>query len=186
MAGSVGDPSIPLTYEDFLAKLGAKDRANAEKRAGAIAAGEPAKLSLWKRTCARLMTLAGHSAKVNSKEFIQFYAADGKYRTQVFAMQEIEPGVLTIHTRDVLDALLEKKILLKSKTTDAPNHYRLPKTDDTLVVERVLAQVAEHPVAFRDLLSWNRKCMRIDIPLGASSEMLTQVDRVFELSAKSA
>jgi len=175
------DTSKPLSYEDFLAKLGAKDRLNAEKRATAMEA-DPARLATWKRTCARLMTLSGHSAKVNAKEFIQFYAADGKYRMQIFALQDVLPSELTIHCRDVLDTLIEKKLLLKPKAGQPENRYRVAGTEETMVVERVPAQLAEHPVAFRDLLSWNRKCMRIDLPTNASSAMLDTIDKMLELS----
>ncbi len=175
-------PTSPLTFEEFLARLPAKDRASAEKRLAVIDAAEPARGKLWRKLAASLLTLSGHSAKVNPSESVQFYTADGKYRMQIFALQDNQPGELTIHCRDVIDTLLEKKLLRKPKNAESPHRYGVAGADDGIVVERVLAQAAEHPQAFRDLLSWNRKCMRIDLPVTASNELLDKLAEILKVS----
>lgn len=179
-------PTSPLTFDEFLARLPAKDRASAEKRLAAIDAVAPARGKLWRQLAASLLTLSGHSAKVNPSESIQFYTADGKYRMQIFALQDNQPGELTIHCRDVIDTLVEKKMLRKSKNPDAPHRYAVAGTEDAIVVERVLPQSAEHPPAFRDLLSWNRKCMRIDLPDSATGALLDKLADILKVSLPAA
>lgn len=168
-----------MTFADFCARLPVKERSYAEKRSAAMES-DPALRELWQRLAARLLQLAGHSAKVNSKESIQFYAADGKYRMQVFALQDIAPGTLSLHCRDVLDTLLAKKLIRKPEA--GKTKYPVPGTNESLTIERVLPQAADHPPAFRDLLSWNRKCMRIDIEVSASPELLAALDKMLVLS----
>ncbi len=177
---STKDPLLPtLTFADFCARLTVKERAYAEKRSAAME-GDPARQRLWQHLAARLLALAGHSAKVNSTESIQFYAPDGKYRMQIFALQDIVPEYLSIHCRDTLDTLLEKKLLHKPATGSI--RYGVRGTTETLAVERVLPQTAEHPAAFRDLLSWNRKCMRIDVGVSSSPALLNALDEMLVIS----
>jgi hypothetical protein len=156
-----------------------KERTYAEKRDAAMEA-EPARRTAWRNLCVLLLRLAGHSAKFNSKESVQFYTADGKYRMQVFALQDIVPGELTIHCRDVLDELIDQKLIRPGKAGE--KRYVIAGTETALVIERVPQQVADHPPAFRDLLSWNRKCMRIDLPVSAPQQVYDKVEKILRLS----
>lgn len=172
--------SIDEQFAALLAKLPLKERSYAEKRDLAMEA-DPAKRNGWRRLCVFLLELAGHSSKFNSKESVQFYAADGKYRMQIFALQDVVPGELTIHCRDVLDQLIEKKLIRRSKVGTDLNRYVVAGTEVSLVIERVPQQAADHPQAFRDLLSWNRKCMRIDLPVAAPDEVYDRVEKMLAL-----
>lgn len=122
------------SFAALLSKLPVKERTYAEKRDAAMES-EPAKRTAWRNLCVLLLRLAGHSAKFNSKESVQFYTADGKYRMQVFALQDIVPGELTIHCRDVLDELIDKKLIRPGKAGE--NRYVIAGTETTLVIARV-------------------------------------------------
>src|SRR5579863_9909287 len=82
-----------LDFDAFLAKLSPKDRVNAERRVGVLEA-EPdsSRVRLWRRLACALMTLAPHAAKLVGRQTIQFYVADGKYRMQVFALEDLQDG----------------------------------------------------------------------------------------------
>ncbi len=174
------EPASADPFDHFITKLTPKDRANANKRATAMES-DPPKLFLWRRMAVKLFSLAGHSAKLNAQESIQFYIADGKYRMQMWSLEDNKSGELTIHCRDVLDDILKKKLIGKPDPK-TPNRYPVGDAGETLVIERVLPQAAEHPAAFRDLMSWGRKCMRIDLPVNASTKLLDIVDEILDLS----
>src|SRR5687767_4099699 len=92
----------PFDYEGFLAKLGAKDRLNVERHIAALEADrDPSHARNWKRLATSLMTLAGFAAKTNGQQTVQYFIADGKYRMQVFAIQDLRDGVMTIYSGDV-------------------------------------------------------------------------------------
>src|SRR5947209_5936948 len=96
-----------LDFQDFLAKLSPKDRVNAERHVAACEAEpDPRHCTLWRRLVSMLMTLTPHSAKLNAQHSIQFYIADGKYRMQVFALEDLRDGKITLYCVDVLDAAL--------------------------------------------------------------------------------
>src|SRR5688572_26585721 len=95
--------SRPMAFEEFLGKLVARDRVNAEKRVAALeAAGSPERARLWRRLACSLMTLAPHAAKLVGKQTVQVYVEDGKYRMQVFALEDLQDGNFTVHCPDVL------------------------------------------------------------------------------------
>src|ERR671912_164995 len=93
-----------VTFAEFLAKLSPKDRLNAEKRVTVLEAEpDPGRAPLWQRLVGTLATLAPHAAKFVGKQTVQFYVADGKYRKQVFAMEDLQDGHFTIYCPDVLE-----------------------------------------------------------------------------------
>ena len=92
-----------LSFAEFLAKLPPKDRVNAEKRVGVLEASAAAGLAdLWRRLASALMTLSPHAAKLVGKQTVQFYVADGKYRMQVFALEDLQDQIITVYCPDVL------------------------------------------------------------------------------------
>src|SRR5258708_763736 len=93
-----------LSFEEFLAKLPPKDRVSAERRVTVLEAEPvPQRTDLWRRLACTLMTLSPHAAKLVGRQTVQFYIADGKYRMQVFALEDLQDGNMTIYCPDVLE-----------------------------------------------------------------------------------
>src|SRR5947209_15758564 len=94
---------VPMDYDAFLAKLTPKDRLNVERHVAAVEEQSTrAHAKLWKRMAAAMMTLASHSAKANGQQSMQFYVQDGKYRMQVFAMEDLRDGKIHLYATDAL------------------------------------------------------------------------------------
>src|SRR5438067_861689 len=93
-----------VEFEAVLVKLGPKGRINAEKHLAACDVMGPAeRAQLWKRMVCSLMTLATHFVKINREENVQFYVADGRYKKQVLAIEDLRQDALTLYCTDVLD-----------------------------------------------------------------------------------
>ena len=65
----------------------------------------------WKRMAASLATLASDTLKASGQNVVQFLVADGKYRMQVFAMEDTGPGGLAVYCSDVLDRAVKAKLI---------------------------------------------------------------------------
>lgn len=176
----------PISYEAFLAQLGAKDRLNAERHVAASEAeADPRHAVLWKRLACALMTLAPHTAKFNGQQSAQFYVPDGKYRMQVFALEDLRDGHVSVYSGDVLEDAIKAGLLTAPKRgAGEPNEYRITGTDDTLIVDS-LDGTAENPAAFfKDMVGWNRKAIRVVLPYDVNAAQVSAAETLCGLSAR--
>jgi hypothetical protein len=188
----------PIDYDRFLEKLPAKDRANAQKHVAAIEAeGDPRHAGLWRRLACALMTLAGHSAKVNGQQSAQFYVADGKYRMQVFALEDLRDGKLTVYCSDVLDEATKLGVLAAPAKRGGGKPAKGASADEVVVGGHALAGTGEpiaidaldgrteNPAAFfKDMLGWNRRAIRITLPVNASKAQVAAAEDLCALSVR--
>lgn len=169
---------IEADFDQVIAKLGAKDRASAEKHLGVIdAEADPAHGVLWRRLVAVMGTLASHSAKLTGQQIAQFYVADGKYRMQVFALEDRRDGVIQVYCKNVLDQAFAAGLFAPRDAADeGPAIYRILPSDDVLSIE-MLDGASANPAAFyKDMLGWNRKALRITLPVTASQSQVAAVE----------
>lgn len=191
----------PIAFDKFLEKLPAKDRGNAEKHVAACEAeGDPRHAAVWRRLAAALMTLAGHSAKINGQQSAQFYVADGKYRMQVFALEDLRDGKLTVYCSDVLDEAQKAGVVAAAKrpkgksaalddgdeeaVAAAGSRFALGDSGEGLMIDALDGR-AENPAPFfKDMLGWNRRALRIILPAAASPAQVGAVEDLCALSAR--
>src|SRR5205823_13290893 len=116
---------------EFLAKLPSKDRASAERRVSVLEA-EPdqSRAHLWRRLACSLMTLAPFAAKLVGKQTLQIYVADGKYRMQVFALEDLQDGNFTVYCPDVLEEAQQAGLLSREPHAEV-DHYLIEPSRET-------------------------------------------------------
>ena len=97
---------VKVDFETFLAALSARDRLNIERHI-AVCEGEPTldHAKLFKKLAAMLASLAPQAIRTTGQRAIQFFIADGKYRVQVFALEDLCDGKVTVYLTDALDAI---------------------------------------------------------------------------------
>src|SRR5688572_25933629 len=175
--------SKPMAFEEFLGKLVTRDRANAEKRVAALEAeGSPERARLWRRLACCLMTLAPHAAKLVGKQTLQIYVADGKYRMQVFALEDLQDGNFTVYCPDVLDEAVKSGLLMPAPSSE-PHDY-VTRSAEPLRVERLDGK-SLHPAAhIKDLTGWNRKALRITVPPTPSAEQVEAAELLCAVAAQ--
>lgn len=172
----------PLDFEAFLAKLAPKDRINAQRRVEALEAqGDSLRVRLWKRLACALMTLAPHAAKLVGRQMIQFYVADGKYRMQVFALEDIQDGHFTIYCPDVLQEAIQAGLILSAE--EEPNVRRLG-AGGLLLVESLDKDSLNSAPHFKDMVGWNRKALRIVLPPSPSPAQVEATELICGLAAR--
>src|SRR5439155_689494 len=83
------------------------------------------------RLACTMMTLAPHAAKLVGRETLQVYVADGpKYRMQVFALEDLQDGNMTVYCPDVLDEAVKAGLLSRPVRAAEPHAYTVTATHD--------------------------------------------------------
>jgi hypothetical protein len=172
----------PLRFNEFLAKLSPKDRINAERRVMVLdAAPVAARAALWQRLACSLMTLAPHAAKLVGKQTLQIYVADGKYRMQVFALEDLQDGNFTVYCPDVLDESVKFGLLAPNAE---PHDYITGSSCAPLRVERLDSKTLHPAPHIKDLTGWNRKALRITLPPAPSEEQVEAAELLCAIAAQ--
>ena len=175
----------PMSLDDFLAKLTARDRTNVDRHLAVIEAEpDPKHAALWKRLARTLSTLAPHSASTTGQQAISFFVADGKYRMQVFAMEDNRDGKVILYAVDALDDALKAHVLRPPPkgTEDASAHPL--SNGQVLSVESLTNENTPNPSPFyKHMLGWNRKAVRITLPHDASDEQITAAENLCAIAA---
>lgn len=178
-----------ISFAEFLAKLPAKDRATAERRVAVLdAQPDAAHAALWQRLACTLMTLAPHAAKLVGKQTLQIYIADGRYRKQVFALEDLHDGKFTIYCPDVLDQAIRCGLLAPPPPASAPglgpDDYATLPAGHALRVERLDAKSPHAAAHFKDLTGWNRTALRITLPPSPAPEQLEAAELICAIAAQ--
>ena len=100
--------------EEVLTRAG-RNRATLEKHLAACdAEPDPGHGKLWRRLAVKLASLAAMPVQTGGPQAVLFYAPDGKYRMQVFAMEDARDGSIVLYLPDVTAAAVSEKILGKT------------------------------------------------------------------------
>ena len=171
-----------LSFEEFLGKLSPKDRVSAERRVGVLeASAGPALAELWRRLAASLMTLSPHAAKLVGKQTVQYYVPDGKYRMQVFALEDLQDGNMTVYCPDVL-ADAQAAGLLAPR--EASGVCGIVGTSDALRVDLLDRDSINPGVHFKDMVGWNRTAVRVTLAPTASPEQVAATEMLCAIAAQ--
>ena len=171
-------------FGDFLARLPGRDRANAEKRVGVLEAGpDPGAAALWRRLVCALATLAPHAAKFVGRQTVQFYVADGKYRMQVFALEDLQEGNLTVYCPDVLEEAVNAGLLARPSDGGSPLIF-VRGADEPLRVDSLDRDSRNPGEHFKELTGWNRKALRVTLPPSPSPSQVQAVELLCAIAAQ--
>jgi hypothetical protein len=172
-------PELP--YEAFLQQLSAKGRATMEKHdercAGDALQGHG---GLWKRLAGVFGSLAGHATEVLGLQTVKYYIADGKYKMQVFALEDTGQGTVVIYFPDVLEAAVKRGILARGPK---PHYYNVVEGDGQLHLEKINAETKDLTVC-KGMVGWGRQALRVDLNVHADEGQVRAVERLCELAAE--
>jgi hypothetical protein len=172
-------------FDAVLAKTGAKDRTHIQRHlTAADAEPEPAHAALWRKLAEMLAKLAPLPVIATGHTAVMFFVPDGKYRMQGFALEDQSDGRIAVYLPDVLAEAIKKKILKKG--SDPTEYAIVGSLRSTLRAEALDAQnTPEPPVHVKNMLGWNRKSLRVTLPiLGTDKARLTALNELCKLAAK--
>lgn len=179
------EKSIGTAFDAVLAKTGAKDRTHIQRHlTAADAEPEPGHAALWRRLAEMLAALAPLPVIATGHTAVMFFVPDGKYRMQAFALEDQNDGRIAVYLPDVLADAIKKKILKKG--ADPTEFAVVGSLRSTLRAEALDAQnTPEPPVHVKNMLGWNRKSLRVTLPiLGTDKARLNALSELCKLAAK--
>ena len=153
--------------ETLLSRAGVKGRLSIQKHLAACDA-EPKSGhgQLWRRLAARLGSLAPLPVQIGSQAVL-FFAPDGKYRMQVFTLEDNRDGVLQLYLPNVLTEALRQKIVSKAGSIYRANGKGKP----SLTVEVLDAANTPDPAPHvKQMIGWNRKAIKLTLDAHAPNE----------------
>lgn len=173
------------SFDDVLNRAGVKDRTNIQRYL-TVTDAEPSPVhgQRW-RELVRLMgslaptPLQTMSLETSGQHAVLFLIADGKYRMQVFALEDRKDGVLSVYIPDVLDAAAKAKLISK-KGDQYLTAGKTPLKIDALSA----ATVADPPKHFKNMIGWNRKALRVTIDLADPADTMETVEALCRLGAE--
>ena len=173
-------------FDGFVARLGDRDRLNVTRHLTACETdGQAGHAVLWRRVVGILGDLSPHAAKMSGMRAIQFFAADGKHRKQMFALEDARDGVLLVYAPDVLrGALAAKTIALNGDDDAAARHYDIcGKPGERLLIESLTAAGTTFaPDFYRHMLGWNRTAIRFTLPIAATPAQIEAMQQLCSLA----
>ena len=154
------EPVVGVTLEDVLARSGARDRTNVEKHLAACETEpHPAHAQLWRRIATKIASLAPLPVQTVGLQAVLFFIPDGKYRMQVFALEDKGESVIHLYIPDVLAQATRAKLVQKA----GPDEYTAPGAkDQTFSIHSLDASnTSDPPPHIKNMIGWNRKAIRI-------------------------
>ena len=182
--------AVESQMDDFCTGLSPKDRTNIEKHLAACdAEAKPDRGRLWRRLALGLRRLGPFRPTTTGYRAVQFFVADGKYKMQVFALEDPRNGTLVVYATDALEAAIEAGVLRGpiEGEGDAPHYEVCAMPGITIKVEPLTAQNSPTaPDYYKHMLGWNRKAVRITLPTSAGPAHLRAVEALCALTARPA
>jgi hypothetical protein len=207
--GPVAAPANPATgdadYQALLARLGVRDRQAVERHVAACEAEPtPEHARLWRQLACLLASLAGggnadtprtgpgcrqFGVETSGQKALQFFTADGKYRRQLFALEDLRNGALVVYTVDALAAALRAGALRGPVRTDddgVPVYELCGCGGHATVGVQALtaANVGEAPNYYRHMVGWNRTALKITLPVAGVEGRLRALNVLYALAAR--
>jgi hypothetical protein len=176
----------PLEFDQFLAKLAARDRQNVDRHLlAADAEPDPEHGTLWRRLARVLFTLSPHAVTTIGQQALQFFVADGKYKKQVYAIEDPRDGRILVYTGDVVKDAIKQGVLAPPAKSDASAGYVVAADkSQRLLIESLDANNTPNPHPwYKNMLGWGRKAVRITLPVKATKEQLAAVEALCAMIA---
>jgi hypothetical protein len=193
----------PIELDVLLSKAGQKDRLNLEKHLAAVDAStsesNAAHGKLWRRLARALATLAPLAVQTVGQQAVQFFIADGKYRMQVFALEDLLDGKISVYIPDVLADATRMKILTtesggakgqgesdEADETQGPSRFNIAAVKgQALQIDALSGTNTANPAPhYKNMLGWNRKALRVTLPVTASPAQVETVESLAALAAR--
>jgi hypothetical protein len=184
------DTARAEAYETFVAKLSEKDRRNVRRHVAACESEATAHhAALWTRLACTLGALGDRRVSTTGTRAVQFFAADGAYQMQLFALEDLGGGTLAVYAPDALAAAVSAGVIhgpVRSVGDSA--FYQVGGAPGlTLEVERLHpSRGSDAPDYYRHLLGWNRQAVKMTLHTTAGTDEVEACESLCRLGARAA
>jgi hypothetical protein len=169
-------------YEAFLSRLSVKGRAAAERHDELC--GELDGFGvLWKRLAGALGRLAPDAIEMVGGQSVKFHIPDGKYRLQVFALDDTRQGIIIVYLPNIVDQAIERHLLLPGGGNGNRMFKIAREEDDPIQLELITAETPDMTVC-KAMVGWGRRALKISVSVQAKPKRVRTVELLCELAAE--
>jgi hypothetical protein len=129
-----------------------------------------------------MMTLAP-VAKIVGKQTIQFFVPDGRYRMQVFALEDLQDGNMTVYCPDVMEECVSAGLLVRHVTGDDDTPLYETTGGEPLQIDALDKNTINPAAHFKDLIGWNRRAVRVTLSPSATRGQVEAAELICALAA---
>jgi len=172
--------NVEQQYDAFLSRLSVKGRAAAERH-DELCGELDGFGTLWKRLAGGLGRLAPDAIEMVGGQSVKFHIPDGKYRLQVFALDDTRQGSLIVYLPNIVDLAIERHLLLPGGVN---RMFKIAKDeDDPIQLELITAETPDMTVC-KAMVGWGRRALKITISAQAKPKRIRTVELLCELAAE--
>lgn len=167
--------------DEMLSRASVKDRTAIEKHlAFCDADSDPRHGTIWRRLAGLLGVLAPLPVRICGPHALLFSIPDGKYRKQVFALEDKRDGLIVVYLPDVIAKAVREKLLAKVE-----DYYTLPGSRWPFARPLNAINSPEAPDHVKNMLGWNRKAISLTLHINdPENDQLDTAEALCQLSAK--
>jgi len=184
------DRQLEVEFEAFLAKLTERDGRNVRSHITACEREETSDHTiLWKRLACLLARLAPSAVRTTGQRALQFFASDGDYRIQMFALEDTRDGKLLVYCPDTLEAATAGGVVRGPIRAQGQGMlYEASNVPGAMIEIEVLSAkgTADAPDYYKHLLGWNRRALKITVRTSASAAQVDACEALCRLAAAQA
>jgi len=169
-------------FDDFVGRLSVKSRAAVEKHMEHCA--NDATLNhgqLWKRLAGGLGSLAPFSTETVGQHALKYFIPDGKYRQQVFSLEDSCTGTIVVYLPDVLARATESTLIAPGPDSQS---FLVGHDHPELIHLEVITAEAKEIGNCKAMLGWGRRALRTILAVDASEKQIRAVERLCEFAAQ--
>lgn len=175
-------------FDAFISRLSVKGKAAVEKHVECCEADSNLNNGdLWKRLAGGLGKLAPFAIETVGQHAVKYHIPDGKYRQQVFALEDARTGTIVVYMPDILSRAMEKKLLAAATPAagvDGGNFAIVGSGHDQIHLDIITAE-AKDITHCKAMLGWGRRALRTVLTVSATEQQIRTVERLCELAAES-
>jgi hypothetical protein len=171
------------SYEAFLSHLGQKALASVTRHTELCEADAALGYGrCWKRLAGTLGRLAPHATEAVGSQVVRLYIPDGKYRKQVFTLEDDRTGSIRVYLPDILDAAIAEKLI--RATAPGSGAYTVEGQPNARIqLDLIDANTNDIPPFCKPMLGWGRRALRTTVTAVATDAEIALVERLCELAA---
>ena len=181
------EESAPRGFDDFMARVSGSGRTAVERHLAACDKDMAHDhVQLWKRLVGLLGRLTPEAAPVAAARGVRFYVPDGKYKLQVFAVEDLRDGKLAIYLDDTRPIAFREGVLTGHPAADS-HLYPIgggKAEDDRLSVELLTAAgTTSAPDCYKHMLGWHRSAIRVTLDTGSTAGQVRAAEAMCMIAA---
>jgi hypothetical protein len=182
-AEAVEQVNVNENYDAFLTRLGQKALAAVEKHAELCEADAGQGYGRWwKRLAGSLGKLAPFAIETAGHQALKFHIPDGKYRVQVFALEDAATGRVVVYLPDIAALAVTNKLVKPS--TDGHTYQIAGDGEVNLDLEVITSETKDAPVFVKPMLGWGRRAIRTSVSVIGDERQVVALERLCGLAAE--